>query len=196
MTVTAPPATVDGPKRQAILDAALDLFAERGFHGTAVPLVADRAQVGAGTVYRYFASKEALVNELFQFWKQQLGRALLDEFPQKAGTRAQFHEIWKRLHRFAAVHPKAVAFLELHHHHHYLDARSRAVEDALLQPLKFFVVDAQQKKTLRAVAPELLMAMVYGTFTALLRAGWERRITLTQSLLDEAESALWDAVRK
>ena len=30
-------------KRDAILDAALDLFAERGFYGTAVPLIAERA---------------------------------------------------------------------------------------------------------------------------------------------------------
>ena len=30
-------------KREAILDAALELFAERGFHGTAIPLIADKA---------------------------------------------------------------------------------------------------------------------------------------------------------
>ena len=185
-----------GDKRQAILDAALDLFAERGFHGTAVPLVADRAGVGAGTVYRYFDSKEALVNELFQFWKQLLGRALLEDFPLNKGTRAQFHEIWKRLFEFAALHPKAVAFLELHHHRDYLDARSRAVESALLTPLKAFVLDAQKQKTLRPTTPEVLMAMVYGTFTALLRASAEKHITLSQALLDEAENALWDAVRR
>src|ERR1035437_2808422 len=41
-------------KREAILGAALELFAERGFHGTAVPQIADKAGVGAGTIYRYF----------------------------------------------------------------------------------------------------------------------------------------------
>ena len=35
------------PKKEAILAAALALFAERGFHGTAVPLIADKAKVGA-----------------------------------------------------------------------------------------------------------------------------------------------------
>src|SRR5258706_8131639 len=165
----APPAVpLEVGKRQAILDAALDLFAARGFHGTAVPLVAERAGVGAGTVYRYFASKEALVNDLFQFWKHELGRALLYEFPLAAPMRTQFHEVWTRMHRFAAVHPKAVAFLELHHHRDYLDARSRAVEDAVLLPLFQFVMSAQERGDIQPIAPEVLMAMVYGTFTALL----------------------------
>ena len=43
-----------------------ELFTERGFHGTAMPLVAERAGVAAGTIYRYFDSKEALVDAVFQ----------------------------------------------------------------------------------------------------------------------------------
>ena len=48
-----------GDKREAVLGAALELFVERGFHGTTVPEIAERAGVGAGTIYRHFASKEA-----------------------------------------------------------------------------------------------------------------------------------------
>ena len=61
-------------KREAILDAALELFAERTFDGTAVPLIAERAGVAAGTIYRYFDSKEALVNALYRRWKGELRR--------------------------------------------------------------------------------------------------------------------------
>src|SRR5262245_20911865 len=45
-------------KEEAILNAALELFVERGFHGTTVPSVAERAGVAPGTIYHYFASKE------------------------------------------------------------------------------------------------------------------------------------------
>jgi len=45
-----------GDKRETILAAALELFVERGFYGTAVPEIAERAGVGAGTIYRYFES--------------------------------------------------------------------------------------------------------------------------------------------
>ena len=50
----------DPGKRQAILDQAIRTFAELGFRGTDVQVIADRAGVGKGTVYRYFRSKEDL----------------------------------------------------------------------------------------------------------------------------------------
>ena len=54
--------------------AALELFVERGFYGTAVPEIAERAGVGAGTIYRYFESKEALVNALYREQKLRFGQ--------------------------------------------------------------------------------------------------------------------------
>ncbi|MEO6575075.1 MAG: TetR/AcrR family transcriptional regulator, partial [Polyangiaceae bacterium] len=95
-------------KRDRILDAALELFAERGFHGTAVPLVAERAKVGAGTIYRYFASKEELVNALFKLHKTALSEALMRGFPVDAPAREQFHVFWKRAAVFAKNHPQAL----------------------------------------------------------------------------------------
>ncbi|MFO1187803.1 MAG: helix-turn-helix domain-containing protein [Alphaproteobacteria bacterium] len=45
-------------KRDLILGfAALSLFVEKGFDGTAVPEIAARAGVGTGTLYRYFAGR-------------------------------------------------------------------------------------------------------------------------------------------
>jgi AcrR family transcriptional regulator len=43
-----------------IIDAGLKEFAERGFAGTRLDDVAARAGIAKGTIYRYFASKEAL----------------------------------------------------------------------------------------------------------------------------------------
>ena len=48
---------------QAIRDAAVDLFAERGFEGFSVEDVADRAGVSKATVYRRYPSKVDLVVE-------------------------------------------------------------------------------------------------------------------------------------
>ncbi|MEE3156942.1 MAG: TetR/AcrR family transcriptional regulator [Pseudomonadota bacterium] len=44
-------------KRQAILRAALKVFAEGGVNGVPMPVLAEQAQVGTGTIYRYFDSK-------------------------------------------------------------------------------------------------------------------------------------------
>src|SRR5215468_5730950 len=51
-------------RRQAILDAALDEFAARGFAATRLEDVAARAGVAKGTIYLYFRDKESLFQEL------------------------------------------------------------------------------------------------------------------------------------
>lgn len=50
------------PKRQQILKAALQVFADKGFHNAKIEEIAQVALVGKGTVYEYFKSK----NQLFQ----------------------------------------------------------------------------------------------------------------------------------
>ncbi len=58
--------------RQRILDAASEAFAEHGLDVT-LNEVAARAGVGVGTVYRRFANKEALIDELFERRLDRLG---------------------------------------------------------------------------------------------------------------------------
>src|SRR5215212_7399730 len=53
-------------RRDAILAAALDEFAARGFAATRLDDVAKRADVAKGTIYLYFADKETLFQELIR----------------------------------------------------------------------------------------------------------------------------------
>ena len=126
-SVAASPKPDKPDKRAAILDAALTLFAERGFHGTSVPDIAQLAGVGAGTIYRHFEGKEALVNALYQHHKAELGQALLAGFDPAAAPRAAFHHFWHGAAQFAQTSPRAFQFLELHHHAPYLDEKSHEI---------------------------------------------------------------------
>lgn len=51
-------------KREAIRDAAVKVFAAKGYHAATVSEVAELANVGKGTVYFYYASKEDLFLEI------------------------------------------------------------------------------------------------------------------------------------
>ncbi len=185
-----------GDKRAKILEAALELFAARGFYGTAVPEVARLAGVGAGTIYRYFESKEALVNVLLRHWRQALGAALLRGFPGGAPAREQFRAIWQRGVAFARRHPRAVHFLELHHHGPYEDAESRAVEEAMRQPIVQFVELSQGAGALKDVPAELLIHLVWGSFVGVVRGQDEGRLPATDALMAEAERCVWEAIRR
>lgn len=52
--------------RQAIMDAAEELFAERGFFGTSVRAITTKAGVNLAGVNYHFGSKEALIEEVFR----------------------------------------------------------------------------------------------------------------------------------
>ena len=91
----ARPKNADGQRtRQLILDAALDLFADKGYFGTSLRDVATAVGVRESALYNYFASKDALFEALLtahQHSKMERlapiaaapvadGRALLEQF--------------------------------------------------------------------------------------------------------------------
>ncbi len=188
------PAT-DLDKRDRILDAALALFAERGFHGTPVPMVAERAQVGAGTIYRYFESKEALVNALYQREKQAVLSAVMEGFPAQASPREQFHFFFRRVVEYAINHSDSFRFLEHHHHAAYLDDPSRAIEQRVIALAHQYLAETARLRITKPVAPEVLMAVVWGGIVHLMREAWAGRVELAERVLEQAEDVCWEAVR-
>jgi AcrR family transcriptional regulator len=63
---------------QAIIEATLDVFAEKGFEGVCVELVATRAGVGKATIYRRWPNKEELLLAAFA--------SLKSPFPEPEGV--------------------------------------------------------------------------------------------------------------
>src|SRR5207245_3396216 len=56
--------------RQAILRAALALFAQRGFYRTTTKAISQKARIAEGTLFNYFETKEDLA---LYFFEQELG---------------------------------------------------------------------------------------------------------------------------
>jgi AcrR family transcriptional regulator len=71
-----------GSTRDAIVGAALDLFRERGFEGTTMRAVAERAGVSVGNAYYYFSSKDELVQG---FYDQLVAEHRALALPELAG---------------------------------------------------------------------------------------------------------------
>lgn len=183
-------------KREAILGAALDLFVERGFYGTAVPDIAEKAGVGAGTIYRYFESKEALVNELYRQEKQRFGELTIREMPtENLIARELFRTMWMRMAKFAIANPKPFVFMELHHHAPYLDAESHALEARMNAMFSGVVVAAQARGELKAGPPQLLMSIVMGAFVGVIRGCLETAAKLEDANWAFAEQCMWEAIR-
>ncbi|RZU45300.1 TetR family transcriptional regulator [Fluviicoccus keumensis] len=179
-------------KQDAILLAALTLFAQKGFHGAAVPDVAKLADVGTGTIYRYFASKEELVNAVFRRAKSILRDTLMEGgFDFALPARTLFHQFWERLTRFADIYPQEFHFLEMQDHLPYLDDESRQIELQVLLPIWHFCVEARAKGTARAIEPGVLMALIWGAFVGVRKAAYNGYLSLSRESLEQAEEACW-----
>ncbi len=72
-----PPQTeASADRRTQILRAAMVCFAKCGFHQTSMHDISDEAGISVGLIYRYFASKEAVISALAEDHKKELGELL------------------------------------------------------------------------------------------------------------------------
>src|SRR6516225_9299952 len=78
-----------GDKRQRILDAAVRVFAKKGFYATRVSEVAKAAGVADGTIYLYFKSKEELLVSLFEDRVHKLLSFTAEELPKEPDAPAR-----------------------------------------------------------------------------------------------------------
>jgi len=182
-------------KRRRVLDAALVVFAEKGYHGTAVPEIAAAAGVGTGTLYRYFATKEALVNEVYRDAKERLGTALLEGLDSAAPGDAWFLDVWGRLTRFARAEPLAFRFLEMQDHAPYLDEASRQTELRVLGPLWLAGQRIRDEEPGVRLPVDVVIALVWGAFVGLLKAERLGYLRLDEATLAAAGKACWEMVQ-
>lgn len=151
--------------RQALRDAALQLFAERGFAGTTVTEIAGRAGVSERTFFRYFDSKESLllpdVVELFDRVEAELAQRPPNEPPHVAVREALL----------AAVESPAIARLAALAHP--LEDVRALVAARLVEEFVTFeerLTDAVARRLPPGPDADLRAAVVAGTALAAMRA--------------------------
>lgn len=182
-------------KEQRILTSALRLFSIQGYEATAIPQVAQQAQVGAGTIYRYFDSKETLVNAVFKSAKSKL-KDYLQEDHFEDDPRQVFHRFWNNLVRFTTDHPEEFYFLELQDHTPYLNAESRKLEWEVLSPISQFCIDGTRRGLFKTLPSDAMMAMIWGAFVGLMKASKLGYARTNRDILQQAEELCWQMLLK
>lgn len=98
--------------RSTILDAAIDLFAEKGFDETTIDEIADRAFVSRRSFFRYFESKRDLMAQPVVNMADALKRAV-DACPRDAGKNELFRFVVSALTRESAAEPRTTKVMEI-----------------------------------------------------------------------------------
>lgn len=104
--MSAAPRTARGEKtRRRLLEAAEHVFAAHGYHEASVSRITDRAGVGQGTFYLYFATKLDIFNELVEDLNHRVRQAM-SEGTRGAASRIEAERAgFAAFFRFTAEHP-------------------------------------------------------------------------------------------
>src|SRR5438034_1947911 len=172
-SVMAPPAalrrssasTPPAPKREAILRAATDVFAGRGFFNAQVADVARAAGVAAGTVYLYFRSKDDLLISIFE-------RSMREALAEGKKVVEGVDDPRERLRRVAGLHLTrlgrdrnlAVVFqVELRQSTKFMERFSSTLLRDYLGLLRDAIADGQRSGVFRSdIKPTLAAKALFG----------------------------------
>src|SRR3979490_2725745 len=93
-------------KRNAILDAATRLFAERGLTAAPTSEISRQAGVAEGTLFTYFKTKDELIKALYREIKWELADAARSGFPRKKSVRTKLRHVWDGYVNWAMMNPE------------------------------------------------------------------------------------------
>ncbi len=97
-------------KQAALLDAAAEVVAAEGA-GARTAAIAKLAGVAEGTLFRYFATKDVLLNELYLHLKRSLGEAMRERLVKNAPLETQVRTLWDGYIEWGIAHPSSVQAL-------------------------------------------------------------------------------------
>lgn len=178
-------------KREQLINAAEDLFAEKGFDGTSVRDIAQKADMNLAMISYYFGSKEKLLQILIE---QRFASSLelLDEL-QRNTTMTP----WEKIERVIEYYVDKILNGRKFHsiiNQEYNTDRSREIIDLITSIkmknytlIKQIIDDGYKKKVFRKIDPELTMASMMGTINSTINSKNVYCILFRIDTTDEAE---------
>lgn len=182
-------------KKEAILNAAMHLITENGFHGTPMSMVAKKANVAAGTIYHHFESKEDLINQLYASLKKKFGEALMKGGNADGNVKEQFFQLWINMYEYFINNPEEFRFLEQYANSPYIEQEIREANQQTYQPAIEFLVKGMEKGVLRQMEPFLMANLLYGAVVAVAKIHLAGQLEVDNAKLQQAIQSCWDGVR-
>jgi AcrR family transcriptional regulator len=186
-------------KRDEIMRAALELIAEHGFHGAPMAMIADKAGVGAGTIYRYFESKDALIAEIFNELERKVVESLRQGYSLDRCLRDRFVHLSTMIIRYFIANAVHFKFIEQYMNSPYgvTLRRERLLGKARdIDLFRHLLQEGIDRQALKDMPLPLHFALAFGPILSLLRDHILGFVELDDALIQKAVDACWDGVRR
>src|SRR6202161_3003419 len=145
-------------KRNAILDAATRLFAERGLTAAPTSEISKLAGVAEGSLFTYFKTKDDLINALYRELKLDLADAMMSYFPRKKNIRTKLRHVWDRYVNWGIANPRQRKVLAQLTVSEALAKESRDARSAPFVGFQAMIRDAIEQRVFRNDVPVELIS--------------------------------------
>jgi len=186
-------------KHDDIFRASLELIAEQGFHGVPMSMIAKKAGVGAGTIYRYFKSKDVLITELYQELEEKISTTLREGYPVERPLKERFLYLTRELLRYFIAHPLHFRYMEQYFNSPYGISLHR---DRLLGKsgkhdiLMDIFVQGIEQQVLKEFPKAALFSLALGPLISLMRDHILGFVNLDEALIKQTTEACWDGIKR
>lgn len=185
-------------KREKIVQAALELIAENGFHGTPMVMIAERARVAIGTIYLYFENKDGLIIETYDCLDRQMLASIMTHYPELRSIRERFMHAGHQLVNYFLVSPTKFRFVEQFHNSPYGVTRHR---DRILNKTGNNIIielfdEGRQQQIIKELPLSILYALTFGPLIEICRNHIFQSYELDEPIITRTVEACWDAVRR
>jgi AcrR family transcriptional regulator len=182
-----------------ILEAALDVFTQRGYYGATIEEIRAASRASIGSIYHHFGGKQELAAALYLDGLRDYQQAFLEVLEQGGDAEATVKAIVENHLRWVAEHPRMASYLMSSREVEVARATEpelRAMNRAVIDATREWVERGVIAGTLRALSTALYYAVLIGPAQEFARQWLRRR---ERKALMDAQDALgeaaWRAVR-
>ena len=183
-------------KRNAILDAATRLFAERGLTAAPTSEISRLAGIAEGTLFTYFQTKDDLINALYREIKLELADAMMSEFPRKKNVRTRLRHVWDRYVKWGIANSKQRKVLAQLQVSEVLTEESRDAGSAPFVEFQTMIRDAIEQRVFRNDVP---VELISKSLTALVETTIDHTVSNpseAKNYRDSGFQMFWSGVTK
>jgi len=183
-------------KRSAILQATLESIAEHGFHGTPTSMIAERAGVGVGTIYRYFRDKDELIHVLYEELENKNKTFVMQDYTEDMPFRERFVHLCRNVFRYLLENRLEFCFLEQYFDSPYGVAKLKQKLDSACEPFQALLESGKQQQVIKDLPLILLFSLIFGPVVHSIKDHNSGLMKLNGTLIDQVIGAMWDAIKR
>jgi len=162
-------------RRKQIVEAASKSFATFGYKATTMEQVAKIANVGKGTIYTFFKTKEELFSEIISGLIQEMRETADESFHPERPFMENVHKTLVKMLEFRKEHQLTVKLFQEQKEMGTLEVKEviDRLESAIVQYIRNRVQEAIDKREIQQCDTELMAFLIFKLYIALI-FDWEK----------------------